>query len=75
MPAPFSPRQSLSSSCGATVRYIPRRRNALVPLPLLPPVPPHVVVKRIAGVVRTLSPYPPSAPLTVPPLMCLCSRR
>lgn len=58
MPAPTPVRQSFSS-CGATVRYTPRRRNALVPLPLLPPVPPHVVVKRIAGVVCTFSPYPP----------------
>lgn len=58
MPAPTHARQSFSS-CGATVRYTPRRRNALVPLPLLPPIPPHVVVKRIAGVVCTLSPYPP----------------
>lgn len=53
MPSSISSRQSLSS-CGASVRYTPRRRNALVPLPLLPPVPPHVVVKRIAGVVCTL---------------------
>jgi hypothetical protein len=47
------------SSCAAMVRYTPRRRNALIPLPLLPPVPPHVVVKRIAGVVRLLLSLPP----------------
>ena len=58
MPSPNSPRQSFSS-CGASVRYTPRRRNALVPLPLLPPVPPHVVVKRIACVVCTPFPYLP----------------